>query len=433
MGAFISFGRYNKLYKYIWIVAIIKTLIDYLFTPVFPEIMKPEIFYSNNYPNGLLIHGFFIYLGTFLFSIILYTYEKKNKQEEKKGIISDISLDNSSQFLKLIHYDIQKNVKNKSIIITSVLSIISFELLNIIMNLGKDGLVYWVFDLLFIDYLNLIMFKIPIFAHKKCAIVFILIFATLFKLLATFEILYSDKYETIYKNHFIFIPIITIIYLVLSLMGFYSLCKIKWLLDYKYVSLSKFLIIYSLIGVFILLISSFISNFIKCSDPSKFNDINLICQIQIKEGDNIYYYFDNIFYFFSQLWRKDKSIGMNILYLILFIIRLILNAIRLLYSILIIKNLSPEYYQCTFQIYYFFILLIVLIKSIINGEDVLLPLYNILAEISSLIGIMIYLELIELKFFDLNYNLRKNIEIRGLDEYNFNNLFNENDIEIMED
>ena len=38
-----------------------------------------------------------------------------------------------------------------------------------------------------------------------------------------------------------------ILYIMLSFLRNYSLCKIKWLLDYKYVNTSAFLIVYNLI------------------------------------------------------------------------------------------------------------------------------------------------------------------------------------------
>ena len=47
-----------------------------------------------------------------------------------------------------------------------------------------------------------------------------------------------------------------------------------------------------------------------------------------------------------------------------------------------------------------------------------MEVYNVLTEIGALIGILIYLELIELKFCNLNHNLKKNIEMRSLSEYN---------------
>ena len=44
---------------------------------------------------------------------------------------------------------------------------------------------------------------------------------------------------------------------------------------------------------------------------------------------------------------------------------------------------------------------------------------NIIGDIISLIGFMIYLEIIELNFCDFNYNIRKSIAKRGLNELQF--------------
>ena len=104
--------------------------------------------------------------------------------------------------------------------------------------------------------------------------------------------------------------------------------------------------------------------------------------------------------------------------LFLFIIRTVLSGLRLLYNILIIRHLSPEFYLCAYDIYFIIIRSIGLINAIINNGDVLLEIYNVLTEVGALVGILIYLELIELKFCNLNHNLKKNIEMRSLSEYN---------------
>ncbi len=44
-----------------------------------------------------------------------------------------------------------------------------------------------------------------------------------------------------------------------------------------------------------------------------------------------------------------------------------------------------------------------------------------------LVGTMVYLELIELKFFKLDENLKINIEMRSLSEYQKDNLYNDDD------
>ena len=106
------------------------------------------------------------------------------------------------------------------------------------------------------------------------------------------------------KNKYaLLIPLGTIAYILSSLLRNYSLCKIKWVLDYKFISIGTFLLIYNFFGTIILLIPSLISNAYKCVDKQTFNDINIICNIKIENGNVIEYYYDNFSYFFKQIWR----------------------------------------------------------------------------------------------------------------------------------
>ena len=160
-----------------------------------------------------------------------------------------------------------------------------------------------------------------------------------------------------------------------------------------------------------MLVASLISNNVKCVDKKILYDIDLICKIKINNGDITEFYFDNFSYFFEKLWDKD-SIGLNILYTFLFIIKILLDILRSFFSALIIKHLNPVFYLCSFELYFFAIRFISLIKHIINKDNISVQIYNIIAKIVSLIGITIYLELIELKFCDMNRNLKQNIEER---------------------
>jgi len=65
-----------------------------------------------------------------------------------------------------------------------------------------------------------------------------------------------------------------------------------------------------------------------------------------------------------------------------------------------------------------------LIKAIIDNKNIKTEIFNSTAEIVSLICIMIYLEL---NFCNLNHNLKKNIENRGIFEYNNNHIYDEID------
>jgi len=125
----------------------------------------------------------------------------------------------------------------------------------------------------------------------------------------------NNNYNLFYKNHVILIPIAVISYILISLIRFYSLCKIKWLLDYKFIPVQIFFILYNFFGMIILLIPSLITNNIKCIDKAKLNDIDLICLIKKVKGNNTEYHFDSFSYYFEQLWKNDRNIGMNILFI----------------------------------------------------------------------------------------------------------------------
>ena len=346
-------------------------------------------------------------------------YQDKNPEEQTEVMIK----------YKFRYYVYNPNRYIISVIFSSLFSIISIELISILIAINFGGILFWVFDLFFIAYINLIMFEIPIYPHKKFAIIFIIIVSFFFKFLSIYEYISNDRYNLFYKNHIILIPIIIIFYICLSLLRFYSLCKIKWLLDFKFIPFNKFVVIYNFIGMIIFLMASLISSFVKCADKSKINDIDLLCFVKMEVGDKTEYYFDSFSYFFQQLWRKDRNAGYNILYLFLFFIQLFLNFLRIIYSTLIISRLSPEFYLCSFEIYCFLIRLIELIRVIIDDDGIKTEIYNLIAEIGSLIGIMIYLELIELKFCGLNSDIKKNIEFRAIAEYKINNLYNEVDDE----
>ena len=380
--------------------------------------MRPNFLSPKNFPSTFIIEELFIYLTTFILSIFVRMYEYE--EDQNKNIPENDSNELSSVgSIKLIHNKmLPGTVKIKTILFICLLSIISNEIILVIMNHSLDIMVYWSFDLFFIGYFNLIVFGIPLHSHKKFAIIFILIFSGLFQILSTYEILFGEDYDSFYKYHVIFIPIITISYMLLSISRYYSLSKIKWLLDFKGVSLGIFLVVYSFLGICITLIASFITNFYQCANISQYKGINFICSVEIKKDNHIEYYYDNFSYFFEKLWKKDESIGINLVYLLLYIIKLFLNSLKLLYSFLLIKNLNTEYYQCSFEIYFIILNVLLLIKVILNGENIKFQIYALLSQIAALIGIMIYLEFIEIKVYNLDKDVKRYIEMRSINDFN---------------
>ena len=277
MAKYISFGEYNQMYKYIWLFVIIKLVNEYIFGYSFPEQIRPDIFNSVNYPSNKIVHYFFNYLGSFILSGFLYLYEKLQKE---KNVKPTIKLAPTLFKIKLEYYN-QESLKHKikSILFYSIVYLISNDVTVIISGAGFDSLFYWEIDLFIIAFINLILFGYPIFTHKKLAIIIVSVFSSLIHIITTFIYLFDDKYNLFYKNHIIIIPIITITYPLLSIIRFYAICKIKWLLDYKFVPLGVFYSIFSFLALLIIFF-----NYYFCSFFSKFL---------------VFHYFVNRFYLYE--------------------------------------------------------------------------------------------------------------------------------------
>ena len=92
---------------------------------------------------------------------------------------------------------------------------------------------------------------------------------------------------------------------------------------------------------------------------------------------------------------------------------------------MIIKYYTPIHVIFSFPIQFFIKKVFLLIFTAIFFPDELFPKENQLkkflldesGDIASIIGFLIYLEMIELNFWGFNYNLKKNIINRGENDY----------------
>ena len=109
------------------------------------------------------------------------------------------------------------------------------------------------------------MFKIQIYNHQKFSICFITIFCSIL-IFCSFILTLIDEKDIIYKDHPIFIPIGIIIYFIILFIRSYSNCKIKWLTDSKYISTSRFLLIYGIIGTICCTIICIITTLVDCGE-----------------------------------------------------------------------------------------------------------------------------------------------------------------------
>jgi len=189
-------------------------------------------------------------------------------------------------------------------------------------------------------------------------------------------------------------------------------------MDLKYVSEKKLLMIYGLMGAIISSIICIITTYFKCKNETPMKDIyDYICKV--KYNDTLY--FDNFNAFPQTFQDKDRLI--IILKTVLGIIFFYFNKY---FSILIIKNFTPVHLIFSFPVYYLIQKIILIVNTEVQEESFFSKnrinyikykfSLDVSGDIFSSIGFLIYLEIIELNFCKLNYNLRRKISERADDE-----------------
>ena len=215
-----------------------------------------------------------------------------------------------------------------------------------------------------------------------------------FFILILFEVIKNIYFfiKGLYKKTNIFSIILNIIYSILYAIYF---LYIKGLIKYKFISPYKCNFMIGVINVPIIILMSFIISF---------------TPLGIKKDNNDYYY-DNIFELFKDLGNIDVKSA------IILISLPFVFGINVFILIRIINDYSIFHIYIPFLIQYF-------IENIIQNFELIDIIFIISCFFIELIMILVFLEIIEIKFCGLNENLKRNIELRSMTE---SSLANEND------
>jgi hypothetical protein len=173
---------------------------------------------------------------------------------------------------------------------------------------------------------------------------------------------------------------------------------------------------YGLIGTIFCSLFCTITTLNNCGDSIiSHKEMIKICRLRENITQNeTYNYYDNYHIYIDHLLEGD------ILYKIknycIVLLRIIILFLVRFSSILIIKYLNPAFFICASYIYYFVLRLSMIISNIfIFTEETEDNFYlDFFIEIFSILGILVYVEFLELNFCDLNYNLKKNIMLRSM-------------------
>ena len=405
MVMFITFGKYDSKYKYIIYYILTRLPFEYFFGNLFPDNIKIKYLRRDNFPNEIIIYDIFKYLTFYLLGFLFFKIEQKNQKNLILDTPPDILKKNTS--LELIYNEKTEleHFSIKPVVHYIIIYILIHKLCKYYPKFGFLGLDFWMLQIIFMWILNIIQFKVKIYAHQKVAISIILIFSTLMKILQIISIFDSDE-NHVYKDYHWLIPIGILSLLILLFIESFLFYKAKWYLDLKFISEKKIIEFIGIFGCFISFVASLISTFIKCGNDEFSSRVCLVSD----EGD---LYFDNYKVFFSKIWMSNRNPFVNIVYIIILFIKLFCTFLYAYFTILIIKNLSPEHMICSDSILYFIKKVIVFIYYISIGQLTKKRTFDTLAQLFSLLGTIIYLEIIELNFCGLNFNLKNKIRKRG--------------------
>jgi hypothetical protein len=275
-----------------------------------------------------------------------------------------------------------------------------------------------------------IFLKAKIYSHQKIGIFINSLFCLIFKL---FGFIYSSNEENnLNMKYKICIPISIIFYLFIINSTSYIYTKLKFYMDLKFISQIKLLNLYGIIGFVFSSIACLIETLFKCVgnekeffckiyEPYK-NATNITNILNIANTTNTTNitntnnsrYIENFYIFFNNFKRFDNA-GVKIIEIVIIFFRVLFNFCSIYFDMLVINYLTPMHFMFGSLIYVFLNDLTQLIIPKKDGEEEQpeINLLNFLAYICSFIGFMIYLEIIELNFCKLNYNLRKYISERS--------------------
>ena len=276
---------------------------------------------------------------------------------------------------------------------------------------------FWMVILLIIPFTNAIIFKLKTYRHHKCSIFFSFTVLLIFQTTSFILSIQPENSNTLYKKYLWFLPIGTIIYLLYEFMCSLVYSKMKWFMNENWISLTKLFMIYSLAGFLFNIIICIILTFIKCGEETKY----YFCHI-IDKKDN-FYYVENIILYFEKLSDIYEEKADLFFFIFITFLYTILISLYIYFFFSILKHLTPEHYYFSVSLIDIFYRTIPLFQNkIFKGhyfdieeeeEDYKLKLktflLNVIGDCISFVGFLIYLEIIELHFLGLNYNLRKTI------------------------
>ena len=431
----IGFGGCSKYYLYILGTVIFKCLRDCMFgfNTINPNSKIGLFGFIPELSNHYLIQSLCRYASFILGGSLFIYISQKRSTNESDLIINDKEKENL-ELKSLIHNrksDGSEMVKISQVIKICLIYCVHAELSRIMYLFDFSGLDIWTIDMIFIILFMNKNFVINFGKHQKYSMAFIIITVTILLLISSFlpstnhdDTNEKEKDKNTYQStrditgsNYTFI-LIFIIFSLLSCIISYQRVKEKVLMDYYFLSPYKLIFF---IGIFGFIITSIIltitSNF-DCPEEKEY--IKEHCGITRIKNNLTEYYYDNFVIYFEELKNNKNSYKFYLEIILMPPIYLIISFFEFTCEILTIYNLNPNYVLLRDNIYYGTSRLIFFLFNLHKNYKHYMTLAQFIileiTEILSILGYAIYLEIIELRFFGLDKDLKKNIIRRSFRE-----------------
>ena len=409
MAKLITLGKYYHKYKFILIY--IATITPFYYLYFSDNKIRIPFLKDEHFPNPIVVYEIFRFFGKIILGIIFYKIELGNILSGKER--ENMEEEEKNDKFKLIVYEERDQIPAVSIITMFLLLspyLISFKLGQYLSYIGFHDIDFYMAELLFVILSKIFFFNTIIYLHQKLAMFIYLFFPIILEIIKVIIIFQDDKYkDLIFVEYPWTTALVIFIFLLIYFCQGYIVCKLKYYFDLRFISESKILIIFGLLGTMIFLLWSLFANFIECKNDTFSKKV---CLIHDDENQNSLY-LDKFIVFFKNIWKEDRSNFINVMYILLLIIKISLSAFQFFLVFLIIKVLGPEYFILCETLVKFFLNFIHFIYYIFSGKLSINFGLTFLAELFCVFGISIYLELIELNFCGLNKNITKNINLRA--------------------
>ncbi len=378
MGKCISCGVFDKKYIYINLIQLSINLIIIILFSIFININKSKLdtILKN---KGIIQIALLTYIGQSLFIIpelFLQKHLKKETDAKNNSLFKRRS--KKSNLIKLIFNDYSDRITMKDRIHIALMLIVNVTKAYLSLNNKTFGGDYNFIEYFFLFIISSFIYNMVYYKHQYYSIILMLVFEII-KYILKIKYYYSSKVTVILD---------LLLQIVLGFFEGIIIAYLKGLMQLKFYSPYKATYIFGFINGIISLILLIAFSYIKA---------NNIGFVEYKEEK----YLDNIFFII-----ENYNIGQII---ILFFMGIFYGAINLLY------NVTINYYSVC---HIFLLLQSREFSSSVNEEiqknsgPLAISLIN-LCNLMELLLSLVFLEIVELNFFGLSENTKKNIQKRA--------------------